>query len=377
MSQELISNPLVSDWLAEKRSNTTRRSYLYRLRLFLEYHRITPDQLLEMSPKEARTYALRYQNENTELANNTLLGRLTAVASFMDYYDKPINWKKGTRVRPRPDIKSHIYTNGDLSRMFEVADTRDKAILALASSLGWEISGFVDLKRETLRKLIDRAKETGEQFVYFRNIRQKTDKLRLGVLNPLAIEWCDKWLKLSEGMETRERESGTINPLTLTAKRRVSDIFDLTGNGIHYAMRTLAKKANIKLTGKTRFHNIRKWVMSGLSRSGFNEFQIKYVLGKAIPMSDQVYLQTLEQEIRDRYPEAYENYLNLSTTISKDAKKKIEEENERLKKRIELLESQKKEQNGETEDLRDRVQKTEEKLNEITKLLKQSLSQSK
>jgi site-specific recombinase XerD len=334
MSPELIDNPLVSDWLAEKRSTTTRRSYLYRLRLFLEYHKITPNQLLEMSPKEARTLALRYQNENTELSNNTLLGRLTAVASFMDYYDKPINWKRGTRVRPRPDTKSHVYTNGDLSKMFEVADTRDKAILALATSLGWEISGFVDLKRETLRKLIARTKETGEQFVYFRNIRNKTGKLRLGVLNPLAIEWCEKWLKLSENIPKREREPRTVNPITLTAKRRISDIFDLTGNGIHGAMRSLAKKANLKLTGKPRFHNIRKWVMSGLSRSGFNEFQIKYVLGKAIPMSDQVYLQTLEDEIRERCPEAYENYLNLSTTISKNVKKKIEDENKILKEKF-------------------------------------------
>ena len=88
-----------------------------------------------MEPKEARTLALRYQNENTDLSNNTLLGRLTAVASFMDHYDKPINWKRGTRVSPRLDTKSHVYTNGDLSKMFEVADTRDKAILALASSL--------------------------------------------------------------------------------------------------------------------------------------------------------------------------------------------------------------------------------------------------
>lgn len=340
--------------MAEKRSHTTRRSYLYRIRKFLEYHDITPEELLDMSPKEARTLALRYQNENTALSNNTLLGRLTTVASFMDYYDKTINWKRGTRVTPRPDTKSHVYTNGDLSKMFEVADTRDKAILALASSLGWEISGFVDLKRKTLRKLIDNAKENNEQFVYFKDTRQKTGQPRLGVLNPLALYWCDKWLKLSENSPRRERESDTINPITLTAKRRVSDIFDLTGNGIHNAMRKLAKKANLKLTGLPRFHNIRKWVMSGLSRSGFNEFQIKYVLGKAIPMSDQVYLQTLDQEIRERYPSAYENYLNLSTTISKDLKKKIEDENKRLKEKVSKVES-------ENAELNDRVKQLETK----------------
>ena len=366
METKIIKNPLVSDWLAEKRSNTTRRSYLYRFRLFLEYHNITPNQLLDVSPKEARTLALRYQNENTQLSNNTLLGRLTAVASFMDHYDKPINWKRGTRVQPRPDTTSHVYTNGDLSKMFEVADTRDKAILSLACSLGWEISGFVDLKRETLRKLIDNAKENNLQFVYFKDTRQKTGQPRLGVLNPLALEWCDKWLKLSENLPRRTRESDTINPITLTAKRRVSDIFNITGNGIHHAMRSLARKTNLKLTGLPRFHNIRKWVMSGLSRSGFNEFQIKYVLGKAIPISDQVYLQTLDQEIRERYPSAYENYLNLSTTISKDLKKKIEDENKKLKEKFSEMEKENLETKEELKELGLMVKSLVKELEKLT-----------
>ena len=95
--------------------------------------------------------------------------------------------------------------------------------------------------------------------------------------------------------------------------------------------------------------------MSGLSRSGFNEWQVKYVLGKAIPLSDATYLQTLEEEVRERYPNAYENYLNLNPKVnlkavsglSKDLEEKTEEigelrnqvyklhkENVKLKKRV-------------------------------------------
>jgi ribosomal protein L29 len=51
--------------------------------------------------------------------------------------------------------------------------------------------------------------------------------------------------------------------------------------------------------------------MSGLSRAGFNEFQIKYVIGKAIPLRDMTYLQTLEQEIEERYPKAFPQFLNI------------------------------------------------------------------
>ena len=322
---EIINNPLIKSWLAEKRSPSTRRVYLYRIRKFLEYHKTTPEALLKLEPREARTLALVYQNENEGiLAPNTLLGRITAFASFMDYYDKTITWKRGTLVDSTMDTKSHVFKNGDLSRMFEVGNVRDKAMLSLACSLGWEIQGFVDLKRQKLKAYLENAKQNKENFIYFRNIRKKTGVPRLGVINPLAITWCTKWLELSENHTKRQRTLNREHPTTLTAKDAVSDIFDLTGNGIHVCLKALAKKAGLKLTGKTRFHNIRKWVMSGLSRSGFNEFQIKFFVGKAIPKSDSVYLQTREEEIRERYPEAYARNMCLDMKNSIDVKAEME-----------------------------------------------------
>lgn len=335
METKLIENPLIRDWLAEKRSKSTRETYSYKLRIFLEYFNLTPEQLLEMSPKEARSLALRFQNEQPDMPNNTVLSHLTAVASFLDYHDKPIKWKR-SRVKPRPDVTSHVYSNGDLSRMFQVGDVRDKALLALATSLGWEISGFVKLKKKKIADMLDRAKENEDSFIYFKNIRQKTGVLRLGILNPLAIEWLDKWLKASR--KHTKRKGDKINP--------VSDIFNLTDRGIQNRLKILARRADIKTTGRVRFHNIRKWVMSGLSRSGFNEWQTKFVLGKSIPLADSTYLQTLEIEVQERYPSAYENYLNLLTTISKDMKKKtdkLKEENVELKKRVKKLEMEKEE----------------------------------
>jgi len=243
-------------------------------------------------------------------------------------------------VKPRPDVTSHVFSNGDLSKMFEIANTKEKALLSLSTSLGWEINGVLQLKRKTLQDLINRAKDTGEKFVYFRNIRGKTGVLRLGIINPLALTWCEKWLKLSENvapMKRRHRRGAR--------PQLISEIFDMTSNGIASCLKRLARKAQIKTVGGVRFHNIRKWVMSGLSRSGFNEWQVKYVLGKAIPMSDGTYLQSLEQEVRERYPEAFENYMNINPIVHPKAisslSKKLEEtkeENQELRNRIEKLE---------------------------------------
>jgi site-specific recombinase XerD len=354
---ELRKNPLVEEWLAEKRTANTRRTYLMRLRNFLDYHGITPEELLKQPQRKQRSLALRFQNEQPEMNANTIISHLTAVASFLDHYDMPINWKR-SRVKPRPDVTSHVFTNGDLYKMFEIADTKQKCMLTLACSLGWEVRGFVTLKRETLRKLVERAKDTGEQFVYFRNVRQKTGALRLGVLNPLALEWTKKWLKIRKDKPRRQRkhQPDRIKP--------VSDIFDMTSEGINRMLKRLAKKAQIKTTGRVRFHNIRKWVMSGLSRSGFNKWQVKYVLGKAIPLSDATYLQTLEEEVRERYPNAYENYLNLNlkvnlkamTTLSKEIDQ-LKDENSELKQRLNAFTLN----NEQVQELLRRIEKLEKK----------------
>lgn len=55
--------------------------------------------------------------------------------------------------------------------------------------------------------------------------------------------------------------------------------------------------------------------MSGLSLAGLNEFQIKFLVGKAILATDMTYLYGLQQQIEERYPEAFENYLYLKTPV--------------------------------------------------------------
>ena len=106
--------------------------------------------------------------------------------------------------------------------------------------------------------------------------------------------------------------------------------------------------------------------MSGLSRSGFNEFQCKFVVGKSIPLSDATYLQTLEQEVKERYPAAFENYLNLSTTISKNVKKKIEDENKILKEKIAEMKLENEKTKEEMRQLSKTVNALIEKLENLT-----------
>lgn len=334
----MLLNGQVQEWLGECRTSKTRRSYESNIKRFFTWYGKSVDEFISLDQREMRHLALRFQNEHENLNHNTIYGILTSLNSFLRYLDMPIDFK-GKRVKPMPDLDSHTFSNGDLSKMFDVGSTKEKALLALGCSLGWEISAVLELTRDFLQGLVDRAKSENQSFIFFISRRRKTGAARLGVLNPNALEWVGKWLTESQNMQKRKRKENRKQ-----ADQPLSPVFDITDEGVNKMLRRLAKDAMIVATGRVHFHRIRGWVMSGLSRAGFNEFQIKYLMGKAIPLADMTYLQTLQQEIEQRYPDAYEQCLNLKPRIQerliKDLTKRTDEEMDDMKAKIAGLEGQ-------------------------------------
>jgi hypothetical protein len=275
-----------------------------------------------------RHVALHFQNEQVTkgVKPNTVITMMNALGSFCTQNGKVL-MLRGKRLRTQIDLKSHIFTNGDLGKMFDIGDTQEKAITATMTSLGWEVSSVLNLKRAKINSLIEKARADKQDFIYFQDQRTKTGALRLGVLNPLAIQWLEIWF--------REWPGDGVFSYT-------------TKEGVNKMMQRLAKEAQIKTTGDVHTHLIRKWVMSRLSSAGFNDFQIKYVMGKTIPVSDATYLQNLTQQIQERYPDAYEKYLNLKpekVTIIESPKTKEQEDKikslegtvKRLSDQVEML----------------------------------------
>jgi len=308
---------LITEWLEECRTQSTKQLYGQNIRLFQEWYQKPLETFLALDAKAMRHEALKFQSflaERTTKRNglmtaNSIISALTALGSFCTFNDKKLNLR-GKRLRTRIDLSSHVFTNGELSRLFDIGTTEEKAILATFCSLGWEVSSLLELKRGFIESKINQAKEEGKDFTYFQSQRPKTGALRLGVLNPLAIEWLSKHLQQSSGDRL----------FRYTTKE-----------GVNAMIKRLAREAHIAKTGRIHTHLIRKWVMSGLSRAGFNEFQIKYLLGKTIPLSDMTYLQTLQQEIETKYPKAYE-YVNIKparvVTVVDEAK--IRQQNEEI-----------------------------------------------
>lgn len=319
----------VDEWLSECRTESTRKIYANSMRIFTAWYTKPPDDFLKLEPREMRHVALRFQNDALQgwkppwrdgaLKQNTILAILTALGSFASYNDQFLRLR-GKRAHTLIDLSSHVFTNRDLTRMFAVANIEQKAILATFCSLGWEVQAILQLKRTYIENLIYRSHEERQQYIYFIHQRGKTGALRLGVLNPLAIEWIEEYLKIAPRERSRSlREGSPLPPNTARLNNHAENLsfsgtlFSYTTKeGINGMLKHLARDAHVTVTGRVHTHLLRKWVMSGLSRAGFNEFQIKFVVGKAIPLSDMTYLQTLQQEVEAKYPKAFEDQLDIS-----------------------------------------------------------------
>lgn len=301
---------LVNEWLDECRTPATRNLYSRYIKAFQQWYKKPLAEFLALEPKEMRHTALCFQNEQVSNGSksNTVRSMITALGSFCSQNGKPLPLR-GKRLRLQIDLDSHAFSNGDLSSMFDVANTQEKAILATFTSLGWEVSAILKLKRGRMNSLIAKARQDKAEYVYFQDQRQKTGALRLGVLNPLALEWLEKWFKEWQGENVFEYK---------------------TKEGINSLLKRLAREAQLSKTGRIHSHSLRKWVMSGLSRAGFNDYQIKFVMGKTIPTSDSTYLLTLAQEIEERYPTAFQHLLNLKPSEITIIETKSKELNARL-----------------------------------------------
>jgi hypothetical protein len=295
---------IVKNWLDECRTEATRKLYLHNIKLFLEWYGKPLSVFLALEPMELRHECLKFQNQaqtikkrtkkgqptDEQLSRNSIVSVLTALGSLCRARGKTLDLR-GKRFKTEIDLTSHTFTNGDLGKMFDVANVEGKALLATMASLGWEVGSVIALSRDFIEKHIAQADAEGKQYAYFMNQRQKTGALRLAVLNPLAIKWLKNWL--AQNTNTRLFPDYT------------------TKEGVNLLLKRLAKTANLAIAGRVHSHLIRKWVMSGLSRAGMNLYQIHFLIGKQIPISDSTYLQTLREEIETKYPLAYEHGLNI------------------------------------------------------------------
>lgn len=304
----------MEDWLSQFKGKTvtTYRNYFND---FLKWAKTNDEELVEIYKnaedknewaREWGNILIRFQNDLLKkgYSRNTVRNHTTAVRSFFSTECQRLQIRKGRIASVQMAKGEHTFSQRDVQTMYHVADVRDKAILSTAISLGWGIGDFLDLEREFIEKLINRAKSEGQDFIRFDWERKKTGQPIMGVLTPEALDDLERWIEYSK------KYKDSKGWLWASARRG-----RLKPESVNDAIQRLAEESGISLIGSIRFHLFRKFLMNTLATNGLNEFEVKIIVGKKVPLTDLTYLQTLKNSAFKKYEEAYPNF-SLTTIVN-------------------------------------------------------------
>ena len=151
---KLIEEWIVGRYVKESSARTNRT----RITKFFEWSKLTHQQLLELSTKEIKSLLVQWTKEQVEngIPINSVLAYITSVRAFLDFNEKPLG-ELPNLPSMHKTIKDHVFSTDDLKKMWNISDTRDKALIATFASLGLGMSDVLNLDTEYIKQLIDRA----------------------------------------------------------------------------------------------------------------------------------------------------------------------------------------------------------------------------
>ena len=288
-----------------------------RFEVFVNWTKKTPKQLVEeFEQKKARDLLLKFQNYlkndiivrkgarkgQKGLLDNSVRNYVNTARAFYSSQCETVKGLKKKIISGKKAKGEHVFSLSDLQKVWHIADTRDKAIIAVGASLGWDASAFLEMDRDYFESLIKRARDQEQEFISFEWQREKTGAEQFGVLTPVAIDSLERWLSHPDSKKKKGLWNG------------------LTQDGLNKVLKRLVKEANITTTGRIRWHLLRKWLMGTLGRSGLNSWEVKVILGKTIKTTDETYLQTVKRDAFEKYKKAYPLTMSL-VSYSNDNRK--------------------------------------------------------
>jgi len=321
----------VKEFLDSITNKHTRKEYRYGIKKFCDWFEKTPEEILEMrkddlTPRqdeniiESKHRGKRFEREIEQFhahllekgyAINTARTSTLGIRQLFRYYQMPFQMRTGSKIsKTVKTTKSFPLQIEHVRDMFNVADLRERVLLATATDLALRISDFQNIKRSTLPDL------TKEPPIQFDVMTSKEDVVANGFLSAETVELLKVYLKTIEDKE---------NPFLFPSNGKKS----ISEDRFNSWLKNLAEKVGINMQGKRlSFHCFRKMFLSASIDSGIGLTAGKKMCGKAIPKSDDTYLTTVQ--LRKKFiqlkkmltiqptskPENQERITNLETTIT-------------------------------------------------------------
>lgn len=356
----------------------TRRNYMFSLKLYCEFHGMTPEELIDEADADVRAgvlsrermmkkrlIAFKIEIAKKGFAANTQYTYMAGIKSFYRAFDHEIpNIGKSARTIPMQEHLD-IPSKEDLRDVLKVCDLRDKAIILVGCSSGLTASAIVELTIEQFFKGYD--PETHITTLFLRRGKTKTDFVTF--LNPEAtdavlayleyrnrtLDYTDnkrehqlnkqRWEKVDE-KKVKIGKGPRQGSQLLFIKKLVKDEWLETKNeelrkidlkGFFGAYNEIANRAQ-KSNGSgywnlIRSHNMRKFFNSTLKNAGMDSDLVEYMMGHTLGGTKDAYFRADAEGLKKRYSE-YMVHLTIQKPLDVSSShefQKIVRDNEVLK----------------------------------------------
>jgi integrase len=287
----------VQEFLNSISNPRTRKGYRFGLNKFVEWFGKPAKEILAMRQEdltqkpgenlvEYRNRAARFEKEiekfhsyliETGYSINSSRNMTLGVRQLFRYYQMPVTMRSGSKVSQTvKTTKNFPLTIEHVRKLFQVANLKERMVLALAVDTGLRISDFLSIKKTDL-PLLD-----AEPPIAFTLLTQKKKIPANCFLSKETVNQLKTYLPT-----LRKRNNAYL--FASNGKSHISD------EAVSKMLNRLAEKAQIDLNGKSlTFHCFRKMFLSASIDSGIGLTAGKKLCGKAIARSDDTYLTTVK-----------------------------------------------------------------------------------
>ena len=157
----LLRDPLISGWIENYRSSNTREAYLYWLNVLCVKSGLSPRQLLDLGPDEARGVVMNVAQECLKLDKLMAAMQIqTAAKSFFEYHDRVIKFRRVDRIRRiRKKVayeiipsRDQIYRMADVFKKEGVLRLRTRAVILCLFHSGVRVSCLLNWRVGMVRE---------------------------------------------------------------------------------------------------------------------------------------------------------------------------------------------------------------------------------
>jgi len=334
----------VNEWLDGLKSNRTRTEYEDRFQIWLDYCKTKG--FLESGTEQLEDMKKRRQsNDNTEkyfydneipkffqwlqkeyrsktakkpLSQSSALGITTAIRSFFAYHRYSLEIKKDSLPSTenlKATYEDHAFDIYQLRSMFQCGDLRERTVLSCGVNLWLRSGDFLSLKRDLIELAIKREQELAE------NESREPDVLEFEFTTEKESEPCSCHL----AKETVELLKDYLKAYPKTTET----LFNYSEDALSDLLRRLAEKAKITVSGRIRWHCLRKFGIT-LMHGKVTEPVMKYMCGKHISKDLKTYIQNNRETFKAF--KLVEPLISLTRTNGNGAMKELSKQLEELKK---------------------------------------------